>query len=65
MKYSVHISYLSYEDHGRSEDVEYQADNQFDCIIPAVLFYIDARLHPRLPLYEIKEYRVKLYRNKI
>lgn len=64
MKYAVHISYVSYKDRLRGDDVEYQVVNEYDCIIPAILYYIDARLHPRLPLYEIEEYTVKLYRKQ-
>lgn len=64
MKYTVHISYVSYRDRLRGNDVEYQVVNEYDCIIPAILYFIDAHLHPRLPLYEIEEYKVKLYRNR-
>ena len=64
MKYFVHISYVSYRDRLRGNDVEYQVVNEYDCIIPSILYYIDARIHPRLPLYEIEEYKVTLYRKR-
>ncbi len=61
MKYIVHISYTSYRDRIRGEDVEYQVAKEYDCIIPAILYYINARIHPRVPVYETEEYKVKLY----
>ena len=59
MKYSVHVSHVSYD----NDKIEYQSVNQYDCLIPAVLYYIEMRICPRLPFYEIKEYRVRLYRD--
>jgi len=59
MKYSVHVSHVAYDD----DSIEYQTVNQYDCIILAILYYIEMRIFPRLPFYEIKEYKVKLYRD--
>lgn len=73
-KYIVQISYLCLDSDRKGEPVEEQVFKQFDCIVPAALFYFKAKHCPaliddinpqftsKLLLKYLLDYRVNLYK---
>ena len=75
-KYTIHICYLAVQDlMYEGHTVEEQVVTEYDCLIPAVLYYIRAQMFPRtIPefknnpavcclLRNFLDFRVKMHRD--